>query len=208
VHKSLESCFSPADFESIEAAVTEAERHTDGEIAVAITAHSGNWLNDGWAAASLVGALAALLCLLFTHDSGWGPSLDYPFATLVGASVFVLTFVLVRLPFARTGTSKAVWKKALRHFHGLRPTRARTGVLLYISVRERQVAVVADAAIASKVSAEYWHTPRDLIVANFKSGRHAAGLIEAIEEIGARLAEHFPKSDADTDELANRPQLD
>lgn len=203
----MERYFSRDDLNRLEQVVTEAESRTDGEIALAITPRSTGWLRDGWPAAALLGLLTSLACMMYTHHPGWGAAYDYGFATAAGALCFVLAYLTLRLPWIRTGTSKAVWRKALRHFHRLRPTRARTGVLLYISLAEQQVAVVADTAIAAKVPGDYWDTPRDLILAGFRSGRQVEGIASAVAEVGAQLAQHFPRSADDTDELPNRPQV-
>lgn len=199
--------FSASDLDRIEQAVTLAEAQTDGEIALAITPRSTGWHYDPWLVSGLVGLFAGSCCLAYTHDADWGMAYDYSFATTVGAAAFALTYIFLKLPFARSGASRAVWNRALRHFAGLVPTRAKTGVLLYISLEEKQVAVVADQAIAAKVDERYWDTPRDLILEGFKSGRHTDAVIEAVREVGARLAEHFPRSADDTDELPNRPQV-
>lgn len=204
----IERYFTKADLDRIEQAVTAAERQTNGEIALAITSRSTGWLRDSWPSAALFGLLTSVVCLVYTYDSGWGAAYDYGFATAAGVLCFVLAYLTLKLPWIRTGTSKAVWKKALRHFHKLRPTRARTGVLLYISLSEHQVAVVADTAIADKVPADYWDTPRDLILDGFRTGKQVDGLAAAVAEVGAQLALHFPRSADDTDELPNRPQLD
>jgi putative membrane protein len=203
----IDRYFTQADLDRIEQAVTAAESRTDGEIALAIRLRSSGWLRDGWLVAGLVGLCAAVGCMVYTQDSGWGMAYDYSFATAVGAVAFVFTYVLLKLPWARTGTSKAVWSMALKHFADLAPTRASTGVLLYISLEEKQVAVVADRAIADKVPPGYWDIPRDLIVAGFAAGRHTDAVIEAVQEVGTHLALHFPRSTDDTNELPNRPQV-
>ena len=81
-------------------------------------------------------------------------------------------------------------------------------MLLYISLEERQVAVVADRAIAEKVPSGFWDGPRDTIVAGFKSGGQTEALVLAVRQIGAQLAEHFPRPEGDTDELPNRPSVE
>jgi len=200
--------FSKAELDRIEQAVQEAERTTDGEIALVITRRSSRWWQDAWLTAALFGLLAAVACLAYTRESGWGAAYDYSFAAAAGVVVFFLSYLLWRLPWARTGASKAVWNRALARFHGLRPTRARTGVLLYISLEERQVAVVADAGIAAKVPPDYWDTPREMILAGFRSGKQTEGVAEAVREVGRRLSEHFPRSTDDTNELPDRPTIE
>jgi putative membrane protein len=87
---------------------------------------------------------------------------------------------------------------------GLHETADRHGVLLFVSVAERYVEIVADRGIHGKVPAGAW----DAIVAEFtgmvRAGRVADGFIAAIERCGDLLATHFPRRREDRDELANR----
>lgn len=85
----------------------------------------------------------------------------------------------------------------------VRNTRGGTGVLIYVSLLERMVWVVADDAVAEKVSQETWQAMRDRIVERSRKGELAAGLVEAIELAGDVLAPHFPPDPARGDELPN-----
>ena len=204
----IDRYFSKSDLDRVEAAVTEAERGTEGEIALVITERSSSLWQDGWIVSAALGLAATVACLLYTRNVEWGTTYDAFFATVAGVLAFGVTLVLWRLPWARSGASRGVWKKALARFSSLRPTRAKTGVLLYISLQERQVAVVADRAIAEKVASDYWDGPRDTIVESFKAGRQTDGIIQAVRDIGVQLAQHFPRPADDTNELPNRPSFE
>jgi putative membrane protein len=82
-----------------------------------------------------------------------------------------------------------------------RRTIGRTGVLLYLSLLERRAEIVADAAIDAKVKPEVWGQAMAALVAEVKAGRPAHGMAEAVRLIGDVLAEHFPRSSSDTNEL-------
>ena len=54
------------------------------------------------------------------------------------------------------------------------------------------------------------HAPRDIcraLEARFRAGEYAVGCAEAVDEIGALIAEHFPKTADNPDELPNRPVI-
>jgi putative membrane protein len=204
VAERLEHYFKPADLDRIEQAVSQAESRSDGEIALAIVSRSPGRRQNAWLWAGLAGLLSALVSLAATHRSAWGMVFEYGLATTVGVAAFLSTLLVFRL--RGTGDSRAVWNEARRRLLSLKPTRARTAVQIYISLAEHQVAVVADTAIAGKVAGTYWEGPRDLILTGFRSGRYTDAVIEAVAEVGACLAEHFPRSVDDTNELPNRPQ--
>ncbi len=93
--------------------------------------------------------------------------------------------------------------KAVRAFErlGLTRTRERNGVLLFVSVRDRRVAVVGDTGIHQMVGDGFWAEVVHAIERHFSEGRFAEGLVAGIELAGARLTEHFPHRSGDTNEL-------
>lgn len=86
---------------------------------------------------------------------------------------------------------------------GLHHTKDRTGVLLFVSVAEHYVEVLADSGINEKVAPDAWTNLVDAFVAKVKEGRVADGFLEAVAGCGAVLAEHFPRAPGDKDELPN-----
>lgn len=84
---------------------------------------------------------------------------------------------------------------------GLHHTEGRSGVLIYVSMGEHYVEILADKGISDKVSQDQW----DAIVADFvkamKQGQVAAGFEQAVAACGAILAEHFPAGPGDRNEL-------
>jgi putative membrane protein len=101
---------------------------------------------------------------------------------------------------------QAAHANASRQFltHNVHLTAARTGVLIFVSLAERYAEVVADSGIDSHVEQRVWDDVVDALTVNAGQGRLVDGFIEAIETVGAILAEHFPASPDDVDELDNR----
>jgi putative membrane protein len=85
-----------------------------------------------------------------------------------------------------------------------RRTHGRTGILLYLSLREHRAEIVADEAIIGKVSADVWGEAMADLVTEVKAGHPGAGMAKAVSRIGGVLAEHFPKSHTDQNELPDR----
>jgi uncharacterized membrane protein len=84
---------------------------------------------------------------------------------------------------------------------GMEATRERNGILFYVAVDDRSFAIVGDAGIHAKVGDAFWETLRDAMREAFAAGDAAAGLCKAIGEAGGLLAEHFPRTTDDVNEL-------
>jgi putative membrane protein len=118
----------------------------------------------------------------------------------------VLSFPPVKMGVVPVSVKRdAVRALAGRQFlaHGLTNTEARTGVLIFVSLAERQAEIIADTGIAAKVDANVWRAAMDRLVTEIRAGSLADGLIAAVEMSGAVLAEHFPPRPHDRDELAD-----
>jgi uncharacterized membrane protein len=83
-------------------------------------------------------------------------------------------------------------------------TRHRNAVLLLILPTRRQVVVRADAGIHDRAGEAFWGAIAQTLSRRFAAQEFTAGVVEAIERIGAELAEHFPPDpDGDANELPN-----
>jgi putative membrane protein len=69
---------------------------------------------------------------------------------------------------------------------------------------ERRAEIVADDAITRVTTPETWGEAMSALLVEVKEGRLADGMVEAIELVGAVLAEHFPRSAADTNEIPDK----
>jgi len=84
--------------------------------------------------------------------------------------------------------------RAAELFFGLRmdQTRDRNGVLVYIAVRDRQLAILGDEGIHQRVGKEFWAKEVHEMLVEFHADHYAAGLAKVITEIGEALHMHFP----------------
>lgn len=80
-------------------------------------------------------------------------------------------------------------------------TELRNGVLFYLAVDDRQLAILGDAGINKEVPEGFWDNIRDLMVSNFKEGKFTEGLSEGIKLAGQQLKAHFPYATDDVNEL-------
>jgi uncharacterized membrane protein len=86
---------------------------------------------------------------------------------------------------------------------GMQHTRERNGILIYVCVADRLVAVLGDKGINEKVPTGFWDGMVELLKEHFAEGRHAEGLCAAVALIGERLSTFFPSRQDDRNELPN-----
>ena len=81
-------------------------------------------------------------------------------------------------------------------------TKDRNAVLLYIAMKDHQLAVFGDEGIHKKVGNEYWSAEVKKMIANFNRNNYAEGISEVVKDIGEALTKHFPyNNDTDKNEL-------
>jgi uncharacterized membrane protein len=84
----------------------------------------------------------------------------------------------------------------------MQKTDDRNAVLLYVAMKDRQLAVFGDEGIHHKVGNEYWNNEVHKMISNFNRENYAAGIVEVVKDIGAALTKNFPfNNDTDKNEL-------
>lgn len=216
---------SDTDHARVSAAVAAAEAGTDGEIVTVVARRSDEYHDAAahWAVVALLGWLALLAIrpaiAVRLHDlfaGAWAsaptPRELFTIALVTGAALYLLADFTgrwrpLRLALTPPATrARRVRRRALDLFRAAAEarTRGRTGVLLYLSLDEHRAELIADAAIHSRVAAEVWGDAMAALLAGVKAGRTGDGMADAVARIGAVLAEHFPRSADDTNELPDR----
>jgi putative membrane protein len=69
-------------------------------------------------------------------------------------------------------------------------------VVIFASLEDRMVAVVADEAIHRKVGDEAWDKAVAAVLDGVRRGAPAAGFVDAVNLCGGLLAQHFPPDGA------------
>ena len=84
--------------------------------------------------------------------------------------------------------------RAAEIFFGLQmeKTADRNAVLLYVAMKDRQLAVFADEGIHKRLGQEYWNKEISLLIRNFNREDYAAGIRQCITDIGEALYSNFP----------------
>lgn len=216
---------SEADHAKVSAAIAAAEAQTNGEIVAVATP-----ISDSYHDAALHWAVAAMILVLAW--AAWRPdwlrwwherlSFGWHAEATVGELLFflmilaVLKFVAVllilkwmplRLALTPPPTKhRRVRRRAVAIFKAAaeRRTLGRTGVLIYLSTAERRAEIVADEAILKVTDEDTWGEAMSALLEHVREGRPADGICAAIERVGAVLAEHFPRSPVDANEIPDK----
>ena len=216
---------SEADHAKVSNAIAAAEARSDGEIVAVATDLSDSYHDVAlhWAVLTLVATLAIFAAvpslLHYWFDfflGGWrpDPTLGQLLTLLLVLSVAKFTAVLLilkymplRLALTPGATkSRRVRRRAIAVFKAgaERRTIGRTGILIYLSMGEHRAEIVADEAIVSVTTPETWGEAMAALIVEVKAGRPADGIVAAVELVGAVLAEHFPRTSADTNEIPDK----
>lgn len=196
---------SDAEKTKIRAAITQAEKTSSGEIVTVIAQNSDryNFIPALWAA------------LLALTVPGFNFLFGEPLSDVVTYQVQVLVFLLCSLLFRldalkmslipdivkQQRASRAAREQFLRQ--GLHTTVDRTGILIFVSVAEHYIEIIADKGINDKIKEDYWDATVEEFTELLKQGRTCDGFLAAIEQCHLELAKHFPAKLDNPNELPN-----
>lgn len=206
----LKGHLKPEDTERITLAIQQAEAATAGEIVPMIVRRS-----------STVGHVPVLLATLLVASffvlggPAWQADLlgdHWLFYLADLAVVLVLTALGARSPWVqRVLTTRAdqalqVESRAMLEFYqsNIQRTTGATGVLIFVSLLERQAVVLADKAINDQVPKDTWNVVCERLVTGIKAGRPGPAIAEAVLACGAIMTPLFPIRADDVDELKNQ----
>ncbi|TGN21002.1 TPM domain-containing protein [Leptospira idonii] len=195
----LSRYFSDPDLSEIKLAVKEAEQKTSGEIVPYFAESSHHYNEWNWFFAFIGGGFGgvSLLACDYFHLTGWDfGSLDAVVFIWIGAIVgFILSYFFASLrlfivppAFKRLFVNLKA-KEAFIEEEVFR-TKNRTGILLYISFRERVVRVLPDSGIAKVVPRSEWEEAVRLIVQGMKTHKRKEGIVSSILFCGNLLVKY------------------
>jgi putative membrane protein len=197
--------FTDQERQQITAAIQAAERRTSGEFVAVVARASDHYLATAlfWAVGLALVLPAPLL--LVTH-----------LRFLDIYQLQILAFILLTLLFEfMPGLHMALVPMRVRHARasalahaqfydqGVHLTREHSGLLLFVSMTERYVEIVADKGIHERIGAERWQNIVNALVLKVAQGDVSGGFVAAIGACGEAMAEHYPAKSGDTDELSD-----
>ena len=204
----MQPVFDASAARRIGAAVQELESRSSAELIVEIRARSGSYAH----ADARFGACVALVSLIVVV---FMPFVVPPITVVLDPIAFYAVALLTarrsdsirRLFTTRRERLEAVRTHAAALFHdrGVANTSGETGVVLFASVLERRLEVVADRGILQSVEPYDWNAA--LAELHVERKVDAERVIAAIQQIGTVLQRDLPAEALDRDELPNAPEV-
>ncbi len=191
-------------------AVRDIEKGTDAEIVIVVRGRSGTYRHVDY----LFGALVAFVGLLFVLFSPfdfrtfWVP-FDVVGLFVVGAFVSSRGDLIRRSLTTKKFRARAARTAAAAMFYdaGIANTQAENGLLIYLSLLERRLEVIADRGILKAVPPLKWNNS---VYELKKIARQPdpESLVKAARDLGGLLAEHLPATGENPNELADGPRIE
>lgn len=220
----MKNKFTQKEKDQIYKAVKAAEEKTLGEISTAVIKESSDYILFEFIFMIAFGVIAAILLQIFgpQWQSFWQSrswSLEpYHLSSISIAAIFLVmggAYLVANTPFIdrlivpKKVMARLVYQKAIFHFFnaGLTNTTERTAILIFISLNERRVELIADKGISDKIESEVWQSIVNNLVDKITKGEISPGLTEAIGECGKILKKEFPQTGKGKDQLPNSVQI-
>jgi putative membrane protein len=191
--------------ESIKKAIKDIELKTSGEIVPVILKQSDFYPAAHFRLALIMGMLFSIICY-YTYD------FDDPIMLIwIQIPGILLGYVLAYIPILKRIFTTAkemqeeVYQRSLEVFYENRisMTRDRTGIMIFISLLERKVEVLADCGINEKVEKNYWNDLVRSLSSEISKGNMINGIVKSINTCGEKLVESFPAKHDDTNEISD-----
>lgn len=191
---------------ALSAAVREVESSCSAELVVGVRPRSGSYLHADLIAGAIV-ALVALAVLLYSRwefDLVWF-LVDPVLAGLLGGLLASRAPVLRRALTSRAARRRRAETAARslfveRRVHG---TTGRTGILLYISILEREAVFVVDVGVEPLAATDAWRKAAGEIEAAVRQGADGAEVARRLRGLEALLSPALERGADDVDELPN-----
>lgn len=227
-----EKFLSAEDQARIKEAVRKAELKTGGEIVPMVAGESDLYPEVPWrsgfflmaAAWAVLGgfSVAGIVVTPASLFGLWAASDDSvagnPVLLIIGVSLaaFLAGFFLAFLPpvrrlfVTRSRSAGEVRQAAMESFldANIHRTKEHTGILIYLSLFERRVEIVADAGIHQALpDPRVWDDIVSELTLSIKAGKQGDGLVRAIERCGGLLSGSVPRAENDINELPDGVRL-
>jgi len=190
----MKSPFTPEEHQKLDATMAAVERDTAADLCVVVTRVSDRYALYPTASAAIAAILLGAVVSLLRPDFS---------SRIVVAiqlwSLIVLTLIFEWLPARLQLVPKRVkharaWQLAHREFnaHVLANPEQQHRILLFVSLGERYVEIIADHETHALAPEGTWNKIVDRFLTTVKAGRVADGVLDAITACGTILREHHP----------------
>ena len=202
--------FDDAAREALTDCVKKIETTTDAELVLVVRARSGSYRHADYLFGAVL-AFAVLLFLLFSpfdFHQYW-VAIDVALFFLLGSLGASRSNTLRRLLTSDKARAEAVRTGAAAMFYeaGIANTHAEMGVLIYLSIFERRLELIADRGVLKGVNALEWN---QILFDLRQAGRKPEPqvLLAGLENLAELLAKHLPATGENPNELPDAPRFE
>jgi uncharacterized membrane protein len=113
------------------------------------------------------------------------------------------------LSFSELLQNTSCFDRGVEVFSELRiwDTEYNNGVLIFLLLADRNVEIIADRGLNSKIAKDEWQQICKLMEQSFKKNEFEAGVLIGMDEITKKLIQHYPAENNNIDELSNKPVI-
>lgn len=204
------SRFDDAAREALAVCVGEIEKTTDAELVLVVRARSGSYRHADYLCGAFL-AFAGLIFLLFApvdFHPVW-VLVDVVLLFVLGAFLSSRSTAIRRLLTREKFRAENVRTFAAAMFYeaGVANTKTETGILVYLSLFERRLELIADRSVLKAVPSLEWNQQ---LFELHEAGRRkeADELLKALHNLSALLAKHLPASGENPNELTDAPRFE
>jgi putative membrane protein len=198
--------FSAQDRARITAAIHAAEKSTSGEFVAVVARASDHYVFVPLLWSAILALLFPGACLLAGLSLRWVHVYQLQLLIFIVLAVLLLSVPglhLALIPRRVKHARASRLAKAQFYSQGVQITAHHSGILLFVSLAERYVEIVADKGIHEKLGEAHWKAIIDRFVGHVRRGQIVDGFVDAIGACGAAMAEHYPPDPAATNELSD-----
>lgn len=190
--------------------VREIERETDAEIVIVVRARSGTYRHADYLCGAILAFAGLLLLLFLPFDFGhYFVAIDVVLFFVLGAYLSSRSSSVRRLLTKKEDRADAARAGAAAMFYeaGIANTDAEMGVLIYLSLLERRLEIIADRGVLKAAPPLEWN---ECVYELHRAGRkpQLETLLQALKQLGAVLAECLPPTGENPNELPDMPRFD
>ena len=204
------SKFDESAREALRDCVGGIEKSSDAELVLIVRARSGSYRHADYLFGSIL-AFAGLNFLLFSPVSFqvYWVAIDvailFGLGTLLSSRSNIIRYLLTskrhRKEAVRTGAA------AMFYEAGIANTAAEMGVLVYLSLLERRLELIADRGVLKGMPALDWNR---ILFELHQAGQkpEPETLLKGLRDLGDLLAQHLPATGENPNELPDMPRFE
>lgn len=202
--------FDSAAREALTNCVREIEKSTDAELVLIVRALSGVYRHADYLFAAIISFLGLLFLLFspFEFHHYW-VAVDVALLFVIGVYISSHSNAIRRRLTATRFREKAVRMQAAAMFYeaGIANTSAEMGLLVYVSLFERRLELIADRGVLKGVPALEWN---QIMFQLHEAGSNPdpGTLRAALEKLGSLLAQYLPATGENPNELPDAPRFE